>query len=403
MFDLDATQASEKSANAPLGAYGLLSNRIPLASAYFREAAMHATGLSDFGDPVHAAGLDALMHALRRDARLNFRGRLGVKRHIVHALKQRLLFQDLRKRSPGMFAGPLLPPVIVTGLPRSGTTILHRLLARDDRLRAPVLRELLTLVPSPSPLRRGLNELVFWADIAALRFYSNLDAKHVMRLNEPEECMAALATTFCTPYYWLVAPNYSYLQWYGKADRRAKYREYHAMLKLLQSRAPERRLLMKSPEHLGSVGELLDEIPDALVVMCYRRPEIAIPSQNSLTHPIHKLVSNNADPVRAAEATLASCVVETQRYMKARDRWKHRIVEVSYDDIIGAPLDVVARVFDRAGLPVSPDQHAKFERFLAENPKDKHGRHVYRPEDFGQTAEGIAARMAHYRMAESCS
>jgi hypothetical protein len=376
---------------------GILWDRIRMTSDSFREEAMRATGLSDFGEPAHGAGLEALMVSLR-DAQLNFRGRLAIKRHILHALKQRLLFNDLRKTSPEIFAGPLLPPIIVTGLPRSGTTVLHRLLAQDDRLRAPLLRELLTLVPSPNRLKRGLNELSFWADIAALRFYSDLDAKHVTRLNEPEECMAALATTFQSPYYWLVAPTYFYLDWYGKAGRRAKYREYHAMLKLLQSRASERRLLMKSPEHLGSVGELLDEVPEALIVVCYRKPEIAITSQNNLTHPVHKIVSKDADPVREAEATLASCVIETHRYVKAREHWQHRIVEVSYDDIVRSPLDVVARVFERAGLAIGAGQQSKFERFIAENPKDKHGCHVYRPEDFGQTAEGIAERMVHYRM-----
>ncbi|MGE3831749.1 MAG: sulfotransferase [Parvibaculaceae bacterium] len=381
---------------------GILWDRIRMTSDAFREEAMRLTGLSDFGDPAYAKGLDVLMQSLRA-TRLNFRGRLAIKRHVLHALKQRLLFHDLRKTSPGIFATPLLPPIIVAGLPRSGTTILHRLLAQDERLRAPLLRELLTLVPSPSRVKRGLNELAFWADIAALRFYSDLDAKHVTRLNEPEECMAALATTFRSPYYWLVAPTYFYLEWYGKADRRAKYREYHAMLKLLQSRAPEKRLLMKSPEHLGSVAELLDEIPEALVVVCYRKPEIAITSQNNLTHPVHRIVSKDADPARSAEATLAAAVVETQRYMSARDRFRQRIVEVDYDDIVRRPLDVVARVFERAGLPIDPEQRAKFERFLAENPKDKHGRHVYRPEDFGQTAEEIARRMAHYRMAKSSS
>ncbi len=114
-------------------------------------------------------------------------------------------------------------------------------------------------------------------------------------------------------------------------------------------------------------------------------------------------MSESVDPLRAAESWLAFCVKETQRYVSMRNRWKQRIVEVAYEDIVRSPLAVAARVFERAGLPIGVAEQATFERFIARNPKDKHGRHVYRPEDFGQTAEGIARRMAHYRMAETSS
>jgi hypothetical protein len=280
---------------------------------------------------------------------------------------------------------------------------MHRLLAQDERLHAPTMRALLNLVPEPSPLHRAIDGMYARIGLAVLRMRGSLDVKHVMRLDEPEECMIALATTFHTVYYWLLAPVYRYLEWYGNANRRPKYCEYDAMLSLLQSRAPGRRLILKSPEHLGSIHELLEQIPDALIVVCYRKPEDAITSHNSLIHPIHRMVSASVDPSRAAEAWLAYCVNETRRYVSAREHRRHSIVEIAYDDIVRAPLTVAARICERAGLPLGPAQQAKFERFIAQNPKDKHGRHVYRPEDFGQTAENIARRMAHYRMAETSS
>lgn len=384
------------------GGAGALLSDVRMSPRALKEAAVRATGLSDFGESVvHANGLEMLTHALREDKGLSMLGSFAMKRHMLHALKQRLLLQDLRKSEPGIFAAPPLPPIIVTGLPRSGTTVIHRLLAQDDRLHAPVMRELLNLVPNPNRLHRAIDDMYTRIGLAVLRLRGRLDIKHVMRLDEPEECMIALASTFHSIYYWLLAPAYRYLEWYGQANRRPKYREYRAMLSLLQSRAPGQRLVLKSPEHLGAVDELLEEVPDALIVVCYRKPEEAIASHNSLIHPIHRLVSKNVDPARSGEAWLASCVNETQRYVNARERRRQRIVEVAYEDIVRSPLAVAARIFERADLPIAAAEQAKFERFIARNPKDKHGRHVYRPEDFGQTAEGIARRMAHYRMAES--
>jgi hypothetical protein len=369
-----------------------------------KDEAMRATGLSDFGESVvHANGLEMLTQSLREEARLSMLGSFAIKRHILHALKQRLLFENLRKTEPERFAAPPLPPIIVTGLPRSGTTLIHRLLAQDDRLQAPLMRELVHLVPNPSRLNRAIDEMYSQISLAVLRFYGRLDTKHVMRLNEPEECMIALAMTFHSIYYWLIAPCHRYLEWYGQANRKPKYREYRAMLSLLQARAPGQRLVLKSPEHVGSIDDLLEEMPDALIVVCHRKPEEAIASHNSLVHPVHRLVSESVDPVRAAEAWLAFCVNETQRYVSMRERWRQRIVEIDYNDIVRSPLAVAARIFERAGLPIGAAEQARFESFIARNPKDKHGRHVYRPEDFGQTAEAIAKRLAHYRMAESSS
>jgi hypothetical protein len=386
------------------GGPGTASWDIGMSPRALKDEAMRATGLSDFGESVvHANGLEMLTQSLREAARLSMLGSFAMKRHILHALKQRLLLENLRKTEPERFAAPLLPPIIITGLPRSGTTVIHRLLAQHDRLRAPLMRELLNLVPSPSRLHRGVDEIYAQVSLAVLRFYGRLDTKHVMRLNEPDECMIALAMTFHSIYYWLIAPCYRYLEWYGQANRTPKYREYRAMLSLLQARAPGRRLVLKAPEHLGSVDELLAEIPEALIVVCYRRPEDAIASHNSLIHPIHRLVSKSVDPERSGEAWLAFCVNETRRYMSMRERSRPRIIEVAYDDIVQSPLAVVTRILERAGLPLGAAEQAKFEQFIARNPKDKHGHHVYRPEDFGQTAEDIARRMAHYRMAESSS
>src|SRR5438034_4712201 len=109
----------------------------------YEDAARAATSLDDFGDPYYGGGLDRLLESLR-EADLSFCGRMLTQRAIVLALRQRLLVEDLRKRDPQFFETPLTPPIVVTGLPRTGTTLLHRLLAQDPASRAPPLEELIT-------------------------------------------------------------------------------------------------------------------------------------------------------------------------------------------------------------------------------------------------------------------
>ena len=238
----------------------------------FEDAACAATGLEDFGDQYYGSGLDRLLDSLRQ-ADLSFCGRMMTQRAIVTALKQRLLIQDLRKRIPQFFESALLPPVIVTGLPRTGTTLLHRLLAQDPASRAPSLEELIAPIRPRNKLTAHIDRARLSAELFILRtFTSNLDSMHVSRATAAEECMFALGPTFRSMLFWTLSPSYSYMEWYSRASRRKKYRDYRDILRVLQSHAPHRRLVLKAPDHLGGVGELLATIPEALVVVCHRNP-----------------------------------------------------------------------------------------------------------------------------------
>lgn len=366
----------------------------------FENTAIAATGLDDFGKEYYGAGLDILLTSLRREAELTFLGSIMNQRAIVLALKQRLLLEDLRKRDPDFLKREILPPIIVTGLPRTGTTLVHRLLAEDPASRAPLLRELVTPIGPASRLTTFIDNTRFRIELATLRFQtSGLDAMHMSRIDEPEECMFAMSLSFRSMLFWTLAPAYSYMEWYKDALRAKKYRDYRDILRLLQARAPERRLVLKAPEHLGSLAALLRAVPEALVVVCHRHTPDAVTSFNSLIHALHQSVSTSPDPRKVAEINLGCFEAETRRYVEARAAWGDRILEIDYDRLVADPLSVAAAIYDRAGLALTPDLARKFQAFIAANPKDKYGRHRYTPSDFGQTEGMIAERLAHYRMA----
>ncbi|MGE0239813.1 MAG: sulfotransferase, partial [Parvibaculaceae bacterium] len=285
---------------------------------HFCTAARRSTGYDDFGDPYYRTGLRVLLRSLRRDADLTFIGRMLLERSIALALEQRLLIQHLRKTAPDVFAGPLPPPVIITGMPRSGTTFLHRLLAADPAFRAPTLGELVEPVDRRSGWRRVVEDKRLRTELAVMRLFNRtLDAKHFTRSDEPEECMFALAITFRTLLPWTLAPAHSYLAWLRTADRRQKYREYRDILCLLQRRDRGRRLLLKAPDHLGGVAELVAAVPEALVVVCRRDPAAALTSFNSLIAGLHKVTSRGSDRVRLGRSHLAFYKAETERYLSA--------------------------------------------------------------------------------------
>lgn len=363
----------------------------------FSRSACRATGLDDFGDPYYRTGLRVLLRALRRDTRLTSIGRMLLKRCIVLALEQRLMMQQARKTEPGLFASPLLAPIIITGMPRSGTTFLHRLLAVDETMRAPTLRELIEPVARQPGLRRGLRDLRLDIELWVMRFFNReLDARHFTRADAPEECMFALVLTFRTILPWTLAPVHSYLDWYARADRRQKYREYRDILVLLQRRDPRRRLLLKAPDHLGALSELVAAVPEALIVVCRRDPAVALTSFNSLIDGLHQVTAHAVDRVRMARSNLSFYAAETERYIRSRRTCAGHILEVDYEALTQRPLEVVSVIYRRLGIPIGPDLETQLTAFIAGNPKDKHGRHIYSSADFAQTTEEIRQRLAHF-------
>ncbi|QIG49248.1 sulfotransferase [Nordella sp. HKS 07] len=363
----------------------------------FCQAACRATGLDDFGDPYYRTGLRVLLRALRRDVRLTLIGHMLLRRSVSLALEQRLLIQEARKAQPELFAAPLLPPLVITGMPRCGTTFLHRLLAVDETMRAPILRELVEPVAREPGVSHSLRDLRLKTELAVMRHLNReLDARHFIRSDAPEECMFALAVTFRTILPWTLAPVHAFLAWYMHADRRQKYREYRDILALLQRRDPGRRLLLKAPDHLGSLSELIAAVPEALIVVCRRDPAIALTSFNSLIDGLHRVTAHDTDRVRLGQASLSFYAAETERYVAARRTWPDHILEVDYENLTRRPLDVVSDIYRRLGLPVGAGLEERLWAFIAGNPKDKHGRHVYSAADFGQTADEIRQRLGHF-------
>jgi hypothetical protein len=359
-------------------------------------AAVRATGLSEFGDGYHREGLLRLLESVENDAALHLSGQLTFRETIVGSLINRLLLTEACKRSPEIFRKSLKPPIIVLGLPRSGTTFLHRLLAMDPTHRAVPWWELARPLPGlngESDRRRQ----IFQKKLSRLqKLTPDLDSKHYTRVDTPEECIWLLASTFLSPLFWALAPVYGYLDWYMNQDRLQAYYEYRLLLQVLQDADPTRRLVLKSSTHTGAVETLLQTIPGSILIQTHRNPVETTASLASLFYSLHSRTTERLDVRRMTEAILSFHEHQIARNLQARDVHPGALFDVYYDRLVADPIGTVRDIYDHYGLAWSEEFEGRLNYYLRQNPRGKHGAHLYAPENFGQTRDTISERFAAY-------
>jgi Sulfotransferase family len=361
-------------------------------------AAVRATGLSEFGDGYHREGLLRLLESVEEDAALHLSGQLTFRETIVGSLINRLLLTEAYKRSPEIFRKPLKPPIIVLGLPRSGTTFLHRLLAMDPAHRAVPWWELARPLPGPgSNGKSDRRRQIFQKKLRRLqKLTPDLDSKHYTRVDTPEECIWLLASTFLSPLFWALAPVYGYLDWYMNQDRLQAYYEYRLLLQVLQDADPTRRLVLKSSTHTGAVETLLRTIPGSLLIQTHRNPVETTASLASLFYSLHSRTTERLDVRRMTETILGFHEHQIARNLQARDAHPGALFDVYYDRLVADPIGTVRDIYDHYDLAWSEEFEERLSCYLRQNPRGKHGAHLYAPENFGQTKDTISRRFAAY-------
>lgn len=367
---------------------------VPFEPAELRRIAVRRAGLRDFAaDPLFIEGLEVLCRSLETDASLTLAGRVGIRDYVVHALVNRLRYVHARTREPEVADVELEPPIIVIGLPRSGTTLLHHLLSHDPRARALQFWELMEPIAGAGPDRRRADLARSLAGIK--RMDRDIDGKHHFDADNPEECMLLLDTTLVSLSFWVFAPVHEYLRWLRRQDPREGYRVYRWYLQRFQRETPGRRLVLKAPAHTAAIEALLLAIPNARLVQIHRDPAEVVPSLHSLIFSLHAMVADPVDIPRMTESNMAHLehlVATTERAHAAGHSW----VEVKYGDLVADPLACVRDIYARLDLPFDDEHARRIEEYVAQRPKDKFGKHRYGPEDFGSTAAALRERFAGY-------
>src|SRR5512143_2892637 len=288
-------------AGGALRAVGIPVVRLDAATLCAR--ACRATGLEDFGDPWFREPLGVLLAALEREAALHPLGRVIARSDLTRLLENRLRMTDVLARHPEIAAAPVARPLFVVGLPRTGTSILHELLAQDPANRVPMTWAAMHPYPPPEratyrsdPRIAALDQHLSGVD----RLLPEFKKMHPMGAELPQECVALTAHDFASMLFSTTHRVPSYQAWLDRADLRPVYASHRRQLQYLQWRCPAEHWVLKSPGHLWALDALLAEYPDACVVQTHRDPLRVIASLASLVATLRSMASNDIDQAAIA-------------------------------------------------------------------------------------------------------
>ena len=188
-----------------------------------------------------------------------------------------------------------------------------------------------------------------------------------------------------------------YESWVEGQDQREIYAFHKRFLQHLRPGAPERRFVLKAPAHLRSVEAILDVYPDAHIVHTHRHPAQVVPSLSSLIVTLKGAFSYNIDPFEVGPGAVDYCARNLRKFLSSAERLAANVcTDVAYLDLVRNPMGVVRRIYTRLGEHLTPAAEAKMERFLAQNPQGKWGRHTYSLANFGLQPEAIEEQFRFY-------
>jgi hypothetical protein len=342
--------------------------------------------------------LEVLCRSLHDEARLHWFGRANMSSLMITGLAELLLIEDRFRRDPSLAARELVAPLIVTGLPRSGTTFLHRLLSVARAAEPVLLHQHLFPTPRRMPSSgRVESELLFhpWK-VASRR--NGLDAIHYVRPDLPDECNFGMRLGMRSMIFWGTAPTYGYLEWLLEQDLREAYQLYRRTLLLHQARTPGKRLTLKCPHHLAWLPALTEALPEATIIQTHREPLEAVPSECKLILALHGLATHELNWRESVIHNHMKIREFAERSIAFADSEPGRaIMHVDYRRLVGEPVAVAHEIHAQLGLPLDEADRAALARFHAENPQHKHGKNSYSLAQFGLDAAQIQAEFAPYR------
>jgi len=312
------------------------------------ETASRHTGLYNFGDSFYRQGLCALLKAFESDRELTVTGRQYAYRAILNTLKARLYTQTAWAEYPEVLQIAIQRPLVIVGLPRTGTTALHRLLVADAQFQG--LEQWLIETPMIRPPRET------WAMHPAYRAcVDNIEADNaimpdLLKMHSPgasevEECGGILDQSFVSDWFLWGLPTY--YRWFLTQSTRDSYRRYADVLRLIGARERHKRWVLKRPSHLAEIESLLEVFPDAYVIQTHRDPLDALPSWCSLQHMFGRVLEGEAArPDIIGQRECAYWREALDRTRAARQKMPTRFFDIDHRRFLADPLGTVRTIYE---------------------------------------------------------
>lgn len=364
-------------------------------------SATKACGLDDFGvdDDNYREALGVLLESFRRDADLTELGSKMNRFFVRNALVARLVSEAAFAQYPQHVDVPIERPIFVTGLPRTGTTVIHRLLTADPRHQG--LELWLAEFPQPRPPRETWSQNPVFAQLDAQFTKAHEEdpdytGLHYMTADEVEECWQLLRQSLHSVSYETLAHLPTYSKWLAGQDWTKSYLRHRKNLQLIGLNDPEKRWVLKNPSHLFALDALMQTYPDALVVQCHRPAETIMASMCSLAQHTTAGWSNSFTGAQIGADALETWSRGLKRFNDVRaDHDPAQFCDVDYFEFVKDPVAAVEGIYEHFGIGFTDEARTAMVDSHAESQKGPRApKHTYSLSDYGLTDEQVKERFA---------
>jgi hypothetical protein len=368
----------------------LEKSRIPstrLSPADLIANAKRRSSLDDFGEGDFSEALSRLLESCQDEARLNLIGKIALKTDVLETLCARLEMERDRQFYPDITHQEIREPLFIVGLPRSGTSVLHRLLGADPEHRSPLMWE----VRSPSPPTRDDEKRRIQSAMQSCKFFNwivpTFRYVHTVGANVPQECVSLMTPTFLSDQFDAMYYVPSYRAWFFRQNLQPAYEYHRRFLQHLQFRRAGRRWILKAPTHMFAMPALLSVYPDALFVQTHRTPVDAMASVSSLVTILRSAFSDAVDPLIVGREAIDYWSETMKKFLRERDRLENnRICDIQYDEIRRDPIRAVRRIYEYFGWSLSHEAERRMRALVASQAKRQSANHRYDLSQFGSSA-----------------
>jgi Sulfotransferase family len=361
------------------------------------ESARRRCGLDDFGEGDFFEALSRLLGSCQDEARLNLIGKIALKTDVLETLCARLQMEQDRQLYPDITSQEIREPLFIIGLPRSGTSVLHRLLGADPEHRSPLMWE----VRSPSPPNRHDEKRRIQRATQSCNFFNWLvptfREAHTVGAEVPQECVSLMTPTFLSDQFDAMYYVPSYRSWFFRQDLRSAYEYHRRFLQHLQFRRSAGRWILKAPTHMFAMPALLSVYPDALFVQTHRTPVDSMASVSSLVTILRSAFSDAVDRFVVCREAINYWSETMAEFLRRRDRLaNNRICDIQYDEIRCEPIRAVRRIYEYFGWSLSHEAERRMRVLVSSQAKRQSANHRYDLSEFGSSAEEVLGKFGTY-------
>jgi hypothetical protein len=367
------------------GSYLNLPAVVPLDEVSLIDLACRSCGLTDFGEEHWREPFTVLCKSLEEEGQLTLMGRLMARNDIIAWLVTRLSVTETLGRNPDILDEDIVAPMVIVGLPRSGTSILFELLAQDPEVGVPLTWEAMFPCPPPEQSSYDTDPRIQTAHQLATqwsRVEPEFATMHEMGGQIPAECGQLMVGSFISDQIAALHQIPSYSAYCAQADYAPVYEFHRTLLKILQWKNPRKRWLLKAPEHQVHLETLLQVYPDARLVQTHRDPIKCMASTTSLMGTLYHMRSDQPfkaevfEDIIMGEATAA----RLEKVIEQREAGivpAENIMDSRYQDLMDKPMACIDTIYGHFGMTLSDRARGAMEGYLKTKPQGKFGKHDY--------------------------